>query len=108
MGQSIIDMAKDIYSKAADIEEFLAELNKTGIGGGNLRIGNGKVIAAYKECYCDIPPAIKKINPMYCQCSAGWFQSLFSAVFGKTVPVKIIDTITNGARECTFKIYCLL
>lgn len=105
--QSIIDTAKDIYGKAADMEDFLAELNKTGIGGGNLRIDNGKVIAAYKECYCDIPHAVKKINPMYCQCSAGWFQSFFSAVLGKAVPVKIIDTITNGASECTFEIYCL-
>ena len=105
--QSIIDTAKDLYSKAADMEEFLVKLNQTGIGGGSLRIENGKVNAAYKECYCDIPHAIKKINPMYCQCSAGWFQSFFSAVLGKAVSVKVVDTITNGASECTFEIYCL-
>jgi len=29
---------------------------------------------------------------------------LFSEVFGKSVTVHIVDTITNGAKECTVEI----
>ncbi len=102
--KEVVETAKEIYTKVTSIEQFLTELNESGIGGGNLHIENGKMIAVYKSCYCDIPYEVKKINPSYCQCSAGWFQHLFSEVFGKQISVHIVDTITNGAKECTFEI----
>ena len=99
-----IELAKIIYEKSSTIEEFLAGMNDSGIGGGNLHMENQKIIAIYKKCYCDIPYETQKLNPSYCECSAGWFQHLFSEVFGKSVSVHIVDTITNGAKECTFEI----
>lgn len=105
--KEVIDLAKDIYEKSVDISEFLAGMNDIGIGGKNLHIANGKVIAIYKSCYCDIPYKTQNLKPLYCQCSAGWFQHLFSEVLGKPVSVKKVDTITNGAKECTFEIDCL-
>lgn len=104
LGKEAIELAKNIYEKSSTIDEFLVGMNDMGIGGGNLHVEHEKVIAIYKNCYCDIPCATKKLNPLYCQCSAGWFQRLFSEVFGKPVSVKIINTITNGANECTFEI----
>ena len=44
------------------------------------------------------------MNRNYCECSAGWYMKLFSEVFEKKVNVKIVDTIVNGASECTFEI----
>lgn len=105
--KEVIDLAKNIYEKSDDISQFLAGMNDIGIGGKNLHIENGKVIAIYKSCYCDIPYKTQNLNPLYCQCSAGWFQHLFSEVLGKPVSVKKVDTITNGAKECTFEIDCL-
>ncbi len=105
--KDVIELARSIYEQAATMDEFLAGLNNAEIGGGRLHIENDKVIGIYKSCYCNIPYEIKGINPMYCQCSAGWFQLLFSEVLGKNVNVRIIDTITNGASECTFEIDCL-
>lgn len=104
LAQEIIDLAKDLYEKSGDIHTFLAGMNDLGIGGKNLHVKNGKVIATYKGCYCDVPYKVKGLNPTYCQCSAGWFQRLFSEVLGKPVSVKTVDTITNGAKECTFEI----
>lgn len=104
LAKEIIELAKDIYEKSSSMDEFLAGMNDIGIGGKNLHMGNGKIIAIYKNCYCDIPQEVQKCNPSYCQCSAGWFYHLFSAVLGKTVSVKIVNTITNGAKECTFEI----
>ena len=45
-----------------------------------------------------------EMHTSYCECSAGWFETLFSEVFEKTVNVAILNTITNGAPECTFRI----
>ena len=102
--KDVIELAKNIYEKSSTIEEFLTGMNDSGIGGGNLHMENQKITAIYKNCYCDIPYETQKLNPSYCECSAGWFQHLFSAVFGKSVSVYIVDTITNGAKECTFEI----
>lgn len=102
--KDVVELAKSIYEKSSTIDEFLSGMNESGIGGGNLHMENGKIIAIYKNCYCDIPYETKKLKPSYCQCSAGWFQHLFSKVFGESLLVHIVDTITNGAKECTFEI----
>lgn len=102
--KEVIEMAKNIYEKSSSMEQFLIDMNDIGIGGRNLHIENGKIIAIYKNCYCDIPYKVQQLNPLYCQCSAGWFYHLFSEVLEKPVSVKIVDTITNGAKECTFEI----
>lgn len=104
LAKDAIELAKNIYENSSTIDMFLAGMNEIGLGGGNLRIENQKILATYKNCYCDIPYEIKQLNPLYCQCSVGWFRHLFTEVFGKAVSVNIVDTIVNGARECTFEI----
>ncbi|MDE7223222.1 MAG: hypothetical protein K2O34_05520 [Acetatifactor sp.] len=102
--KEVIDLAKNIYEKSSSIDQFLADMNDIGIGGKNLHTENGKIVAIYKNCYCDIPYKTQNLHMSYCQCSAGWFYHLFSEIFGKPVSVEIVDTITNGAKECTFVI----
>ena len=104
LSASLIVKAKKLYSKAQNVAELLDLLNREHIGGGNLHISEGKIIGIYKECYCNIPKQIEKMNKGYCECSAGWYTRLFSEVFEKNVTVKIVDTIVNGAVECTFEI----
>lgn len=82
----------------------MESLNEVHIGGGHLHLSDGKIIGIYKECYCNIPKQIEKLNKAYCECSAGWYTRLFSEVFGKNVTVRILDTIVNGATECVFEI----
>lgn len=104
LSANTIKSAKKLYAKANNITEFLDFLNEAHIGGGNLHISDGKIIGIYKSCYCNIPKQIEQMNKGYCECSAGWYMTLFSEVFEKRVTVKIIDTIVNGAIECTFEI----
>ncbi|MDD6036320.1 MAG: DUF6144 family protein [Lachnospiraceae bacterium] len=104
LSANLIEQAKKLHNNANNITEFLDSLNEKHIGGGNLHISEGKIIGIYKECYCNIPKQIEKINKGYCECSAGWYTKLFSEVFEKKVTVKILDTIVNGAMECRFEI----
>ena len=78
-------------------------LNAVDIGGKNLHIFDDKIIAVYQKCYCNIPKKVENLNKNYCECSAGWYMRLFSEVFETQVTVKIVDTIVNGAAECTFE-----
>lgn len=104
ISKKTIKTAKSLYEKSHNIEEFLELLNDNHIGGGYLHVEDNKIIGIYHKCYCGIPKCAKDISPIYCQCSAGWFEKLFSSVFEKEVIVKGVDTILNGADKCTFEI----
>lgn len=104
ISDKVIKTAKSLYKKSVNIEEFLKLLNHSHIGGGYLHIKDNKIIGIYDRCYCGIPKSAKDISPAYCECSAGWFEKLFSSVFNKEVEVKRVNTILNGADKCTFEI----
>jgi predicted hydrocarbon binding protein len=46
------------------------------------------------------------MSPVYCYCSAGWCERLFSSVFNRPVTVNKIDTILNGNDKCVFEVVC--
>ena len=100
----IISLGKALYSRAADLADFLALLNREDIGGGALHLSDGKIIGIYRICYCDIPQLVAQIHPGYCECSAGWYEHFFSAVLGKQGTVTTVGTIASGAAQCTFEI----
>ncbi|MGN0664996.1 MAG: DUF6144 family protein [Huintestinicola sp.] len=104
LSANAVKTAKKLYAGSESIEEFLTMLNDADIGGKNLHLSDGRIIAVYKKCYCNIPKKITGMNKQYCECSAGWYMKLFSEVFEKNVTVKIVDTIVDGADECTFEI----
>lgn len=99
-----ISQAKSIFEKSDDIEDFLANLNETRIGGGQLHLRDGKIIGIYDKCYCGLVKRLKGLSSLYCYCSAGWYEQLFSSVFQKPVEVEKIATIPDGADHCEFEI----
>jgi predicted hydrocarbon binding protein len=104
ISDKVIKTAKELYQNSKDLEDYIKLLNDNHIGGGQLHIKNNIIIGIYDRCYCGIPKVAKDISRAYCECSAGWFEKLFSEVFEKEVLVKKRDTILNGAKECRFEI----
>ena len=101
---SFITRAKSIYAEAESIEDFLSRLNETHIGGGKLHVKDGKLIGIYEQCYCSLAGKIKDLSPLYCHCSEGWYEKLFSSVLEKPVVAKKLRTILDGSDECIFEI----
>ena len=101
---SFVARAKSIYAKAESVEDFLSLLNETRIGGGKLYIKDDKIIGIYEECYCGLVKKVKGISPLFCYCSEGWYEQLFSSVFGKPIEVKKLRTILDGSNQCEFEI----
>ncbi|MBE5959829.1 MAG: hypothetical protein E7256_00345 [Lachnospiraceae bacterium] len=100
-----ISLGKKLYKESKTMKEFLEALNDRCIGGGYLHLeGEGKIIGLYKDCYCTIPKQIRKMDPTYCECSAGWYEHFFSQVLETKVNVTKLGTILNGAHRCTFEI----
>lgn len=100
-----IKTAKQLYKESnKDIPVFLELLNHQYIGGGSLYLKYDKIFGIYKKCYCGIPESVEDLQETYCECSAGWFEKLFSSVFEKSVEVKRIQTILSGNDQCLFEI----
>lgn len=104
ISNATINKAKATYKKSENLEDFLRLLNEQHIGGENLHIKGDKIIGIYNKCYCGFPKQIKGMSYEYCNCSAGWFEKLFSYVFEKNVEVKKIQTILEGSDKCVFEI----
>ena len=102
--KSYLSRAKSIFAKSDDIEVFLANLNATRIGGGQLHLRDKKIIGIYDKCYCSLVKRIKGLSPLYCYCSAGWYEQLFFSVFNSPVEVEKITTILDGGSHCEFEI----
>lgn len=99
-----IEEAKQLFKKAENVEKFLDLMNEKHIGGGELHMDNGNIIGVYNKCYCGMAKNVENMPASYCNCSAGWFEKLFSSVFNKTVKVTKLHTILQGADKCAFKI----
>ncbi len=102
--KSFISRAETIYSESNGIEDFLTRLNETRIGGGKLHVRDGKIIGIYDKCYCGLANRLKELSPLYCHCSAGWYEQLFSSVLEKPVGVMKKATILDDADHCEFEI----
>lgn len=102
--KSYISRAISIYDGSDGIEDFLRRLNPTRIGGGQLHLRDGKIIGIYDKCYCGLVKKLNGLPSLYCYCSAGWYERLFSSVFDRPVEVTKIKTIPDGANHCEFEI----
>lgn len=103
--KSYMTRAKAVYAESKNTEDFLDKLNETRIGGGYLRLEEKKIIGIYKECYCGLVKKIKGLSPLYCHCSAGWYEQLFASVFDRPVKVEKIRSIKDGSDHCEFDIF---
>ncbi len=101
---NVIKRAKALYEASKNLDDFLRMMNEKRIGGGKLHIKDEKIIGIYERCYCGLVKAIKDLSPLYCNCSAGWYERLFSSVLGRPVDVKKVRTILDGSAECEFEI----
>lgn len=93
----------DIKKKTNDMGEMLAELNKAGIGGGNLKIEGDTISGVYEKCYCPYRNALgESITPEFCNCTRGWAKSLFELILDRPVEVELEQSIGKGDPVCKF------
>lgn len=104
ISNSVIETAKKLHSQCSGINEFLRLLNEEHIGGGQLHLEDGKITGVYNTCYCGLAKQAKGMSPVYCYCSAGWFERLFTSTLGDPVKVRKVQTILDGSDKCVFEI----
>jgi predicted hydrocarbon binding protein len=102
----MITKVKKLSRESKSIKDFINKLNQHHIGGGNLRLKGNVITTTYERCYCGAVSKTKEKIPItYCYCGAGWYSRLFEEALSKSVKVKVIQTIANGADICKFEIH---
>ncbi len=99
--------ARQFMNESKSVEELLARLNESGIGGGRLKLKDPHtIVGGYDWCYCGRVRQTQQPFPTdtWCHCSTGWYQALFEAALGKPVKVKLKQSILQGADRCEFEI----
>ena len=96
--------AKAFYAKADNLEEFVTMLNAAGIGGRDLHVRQGAIVAVFKTCSCNLSRKAQGVCALYCYSLAGWYEELFSRVFNRPVNARLLSSIIGGAERCEFEI----
>jgi hypothetical protein len=115
VNHSAIARGQSRRAKFDNEEVFLAaEIRKPQAGTRLERNGN-VLIQTYTpqsythpmRCYCGLLrelPQDVEVSPTYCNCSKAFVRTYWSAVLGRPVKVKILESALTGSTECKFKI----
>jgi len=101
MSDSLIDTMRTYYVEHNNLDSLIEEMNKRGVGGGNITRDGNTLTASYEQCYCEIDHK-NKLPGCYCQCSCGWFEKLFVGILEQPVTVDLEKSIIRGDDECKF------
>ena len=108
-GQGQRKTAKRMMSESSSLEEFLEKFVNYGVKDGELGyeiIDDNTFITKHNKCFCG---QVKKSNELfknntYCHCSVEFNKTFFEAALGKSVEVKLKQSILNGDDYCEFEI----
>ena len=64
----------------------------------------------YHYCHCpwareSIRHSTLKVNPMFCQCSAGFHKKPYEIIFDQPVKAEVLESVLKGDDICRFAIY---
>lgn len=99
--------SKEIYEKYPVIEDFLRELEKTGVA-GKLNIKDNVIFCNFNigKCVCGMVKSTKESIPiLWCECCKGHVRWLFEETLQKPLQVEMLSSIVSGSDDCRYKIY---
>lgn len=103
--QNFVNKAKQKMKESESLEEFLEKMSGSGY---NFQLKDkNTIIGEYKKCYCYM--VNKTRSPFstntYCHCGLAHIQKLFEESLGKSIKVKLVQSIITGAKTCRFLIH---
>ena len=68
-------------------------------------VSEHELLFFYRACVCSCVKRAEGLVPlMWCECSAGYAESMFRQVFGCPVRVTLLESVKSGANRCTMRI----
>ena len=86
-------------------EAFLEKAKAMWVDQADYHSGSRSFILRGKPSPCLCPLVQTGKTPtLFCTCSQGWYEAVFSAVFQQDVSVEIIESVLRGGSRCSFRI----
>ena len=112
----VIERALSRRKKYASIEDFLTAEQKNPPKGTKLAHKGNILYQTYApqmftrpmRCYCSLfrqLPIGETVSLTYCNCSKGFVEKYWEAIFHKNVKVDLLQSAISGAKECIFAIH---
>ena len=68
-------------------------------------ISDNKVLFCYPECYCAcVKRVYHELSKIWCYCSLGNAEVIFSEVLKKEVHVDLLESIKTGGNKCVIEV----
>ncbi len=68
-------------------------------------VSEHEVIFGYHACVCSCVKRAEGLMPLlWCECSAGYVEAMFTQVFGSTISVTMLGSVKGGSSRCTFRV----
>lgn len=98
-----ISLAKDIYARAASLEDFASKARKQ--LGTHWEVKTGSLFVTYTACSCPMVNQNPELTSRtWCYCTLGYNKDYFSEVFNKNISVELLKAIKLGDEICLMKI----
>jgi hypothetical protein len=114
---------REIYQASPDISVFVCRVNESGLFNEPIQLVGDRLVITKKPYrpdlrtiypnnpiawYCHCGSIVKvlhgNISPAICQCGAGFYQPLFSTLFGRPVQLEVRESLLQGNSQCIIAI----
>jgi hypothetical protein len=102
---SAIDIAKKISQEETRLDRIIERVNNE-ISWCGKWVRRGNIVSSTcNECGCPlVRHGVVKNPEVFCDCSKGWVDTIFSTLFKRPVQVRLEKSIGRGDDECRFSV----
>jgi hypothetical protein len=100
-----METTRRIFTKAADINEFVINYNQEYAGHHSVWCDESAFYFSYPACYCSCVKRMDKtLSKTWCLCTLGYTKKLFDFAFDCDADVELVESIKLGNNRCVMKI----
>jgi len=100
-----LDTVHDIASRIKKVNERIDLLNQEVPWCAAWTTLNDEIISDCSECGCLLVQAgLVNVSSVWCDCSLGWINTIFEALFQHPVHVELLSAIGRGDRTCNYRV----
>lgn len=102
--QGEVNRLKKLWEESDGVQSFADKMNKLS-GAFAIETDGDSLIQVYPRCYCSfVKRADKPLPALWCACTLGYAEAMFSAVTGRQVKATLLESVVTGGERCRIKV----
>ena len=102
--QGEIAKLRKLWLACGDMAQFARRAGESKAAFSMEADGNALVMI-YPRCYCAfVKKSAKPLPALWCACTLGYAEAMFSDVFGKPVDATLLESVISGGARCRIRV----